>query len=81
MNSIVHDVLSALNFDEPQVFKNLVIIPILDGKDSGPDYVTLSEALERKWISIKEVSKGGSVPELRVVNKGEVPVLLLDGEE
>jgi hypothetical protein len=28
-----------------------------------------------------EVSAGGHVPELKVVNKGETPVLLLDGEE
>ena len=30
---------------------------------------------------ITEVSEGGSVPELRVVNKGDARILVLDGEE
>jgi ARG and Rhodanese-Phosphatase-superfamily-associated Protein domain len=32
-------------------------------------------------VRIVEVSEGGHVPELKIVNEGEVPVLLLDGEE
>ena len=31
--------------------------------------------------SVTEVSKGGSVPNLKVINRADVPVLLLDGEE
>ena len=33
----------------------------------GPDYITLGEALGGGSIEIREVSEGGSVPELRVV--------------
>ncbi len=32
-------------------------------------------------VTVTEVSQSGSVPELKVVNKADVPVLLLDGEE
>ena len=81
MNPSVHDVLKALQFGDPQVSRNLVIVPLLVAEARGPEYLTLSESLEQNWISIKEVSQGGSVPDLRVINKAEKPVLLLDGEE
>jgi hypothetical protein len=47
----------------------------------GPHYVTLRQALAEGRAVITEVSEGGSVPELRVVNKGDARILVLDGEE
>ena len=44
-------------------------------------YRTLSDALASSDIVITEVSAGGSVPELMVVNRGSTAVLLIDGEE
>ena len=32
-------------------------------------------------LTVTEVHEGGTVPELKVINQGEKPVLLLDGEE
>ncbi|MCX6569696.1 MAG: hypothetical protein NT147_11725, partial [Candidatus Aminicenantes bacterium] len=49
--------------------------------DGGPEYITLKEALEKGVFTVTEVSEGGSVPELMVANKGDVAVLILDGEE
>jgi len=46
-----------------------------------PRYITLRQALAEGRAVITEVSEGGSVPELRVVNKGEARILVLDGEE
>jgi hypothetical protein len=46
-----------------------------------PYYITLRQALAEGRAQITEVSEGGSVPELRVVNKGDARVLVLDGEE
>jgi hypothetical protein len=45
------------------------------------EYVTLNVVLYNNFIEIKEISEGGSVPELFVENKSDVWVLLLDGEE
>ncbi|MBD3402326.1 hypothetical protein GF420_05480 [candidate division GN15 bacterium] len=47
----------------------------------GPFYLTLGEALDDSLLEISEVSESGSVPELQVENKADLPVLLLDGEE
>jgi hypothetical protein len=44
-------------------------------------YVTLRQALAAGRARITEVSEGGSVPELRVVNGSDTRILLLDGEE
>ena len=41
----------------------------------------LTEALVQNLIAVTEVCEGGSVPELKVVNKSGTMVLILDGEE
>jgi hypothetical protein len=46
-----------------------------------PRYITLRQALGEGRAVITEVSEGGSVPELRVVNEGDARILVLDGEE
>jgi len=46
-----------------------------------PRFITLRQALAEGRALITEVSEGGSVPELRVVNKGDARILVLDGEE
>ena len=37
--------------------------------------------MEKRLIIIQEVSKEASVPELKVINQADKPVLFLDGEE
>jgi len=62
-------------------FENMTVFELLRARNGDPEYITLREALQRGVFSVTEVSEGGSVPELMVVNKGETAVLLLDGEE
>jgi hypothetical protein len=62
-------------------FENMTVFPLCFSGNGGPEYVTLKEAIERGVFVVTEVSVGGSVPELMVENKGDVAVLLLDGEE
>jgi hypothetical protein len=50
-------------------------------QEGGPRYITLREALADHSARITEVSEGGSVPELSVVNSGDTRILVLDGEE
>ena len=38
-------------------------------------------SLERNLILITEVDESGTVPELKVVNKSDTMILILDGEE
>ena len=81
MNETVSATLKGMAFADVQAFQNLAVFPILVGEASGPEYMTLPAALKKDMLEVKEVSEDGSVPEVKVLNKAEIPVLLLDGEE
>ncbi len=73
--------MSRLVLGDVQQFQNMMVVPLFTSINHGPDYLTLKEALEKALVSVVEVSLGGSVPELKVINQAELPVLLVDGEE
>lgn len=81
MDIFINNYLSKLEFGKINIFNNMGVIPLFTSIDENPQYLTLKEALEKRFLNITEVSQGGSVPELKVVNKADIPVLLLDGEE
>jgi hypothetical protein len=81
MEKVIGEFLSSLQFGEMSTHKNLSVLPVFAGRNGGPVYRTLKEALRQGTLAISEVTQGGSVPELKVVNKGDMPLLLLDGEE
>jgi hypothetical protein len=75
------DYLSKIEIGERQQFKNIAVVPLFYADAGKVDYLTLKEALDKKVISVNEVSAGGSVPELVVDVNADVNVLILDGEE
>ena len=81
MENIIKAQLEGIKFGEIQIHNHVAAIPTISTNGSGPDYWTLKEAMEKSLLTISEVSEGGHVPELKVSNKGDKPVLLLDGEE
>lgn len=81
MNLEIKNYLLNIELGELQSYKKMGVIPLKTSVRPGPEYITLKEALERNQLKVKEVSHGGSVPELKVINNAEIPVLLLDGEE
>jgi len=81
MDATIRSYLLGLKLEEPQRHKNMSVFPLITPLDGGPDYTTLKDALEKSLLSVTEVSSGGSVPELKVINTADISVLLLDGEE
>jgi hypothetical protein len=81
MNITLENTLKAFTLGDVQIFHNLAAFPILGNGVTGPEYITLGVALQMGVLKVEEVSEGGSVPEVSVTNSGEMPVLLLDGEE
>ena len=81
MNITIYQALSSLQIGRQVTFRNLTAFPLLNPTGTVPGYLTLDEALQQGRTRITEVSAGGNVPELRVVNDSSMPVLLLDGEE
>ena len=82
-NQALHggELVEALQVGERQVHGPLAVFPLRLAEADGPGYITLRQAIAQRSAVITEVSEGGSVPELRVVNKGDARVLVLDGEE
>src|ERR1043166_4001050 len=79
--TLIASQLSKLRLGETQQFKNITVIPLFSSVNHSPEYLTLKEALEKNLTTITEVGLGGSVPELKVTNLADLPVLLVDGEE
>ncbi|HOC57752.1 MAG TPA: hypothetical protein PKI20_19185 [Verrucomicrobiota bacterium] len=81
MESAVQSRLQSVQFGEAQTYKNITVLPLIAPADGRFQYCTLGEALGTWGVAITEVSAAGSVPDLMVVNRGNKPVLLIDGEE
>jgi hypothetical protein len=73
--------LDALNVLAAQVVGNMTVLPLSRDEPGETHYFTLDEALAAGAVHVTEVSESGRVPELRFRNDGDLPVLLLDGEE
>lgn len=80
MNEI-KQALGGLSISQPTIFKNLSVFPLISEAEHKADYLSLSEALRLGVAKITEISESGHVPRLSFLNKADVPVLLLDGEE
>ena len=70
-----------LTVKEPFTVQNLTVFPLFLSRLDGPTYIASSVAIERHGLEVTEISAGGSVPNLLVVNPSDFCVLLLDGEE
>jgi len=70
---IDQDLLASVVLGEMQRHGNLTVVPLFTPVNHGPEYLTLKEALENGLLTITEVSQHGTVPELRVDNRAELP--------
>ena len=79
--SFIYDLLKTIEIGSSSTFENLTMYPLLGSSEQKLSYITLDEALAAKTASVTEVSESGNVPDLLFHNDGDIPVLLLDGEE
>jgi len=75
------DYVSQVKFGDPQKYESITIIPIFAEINKVPFFITLDEALKTNGFYIKEVDQTGTVPNLKVINKLDQKVFILDGEE
>jgi len=64
---------------EPLRHGALTVVPLLAPMLAEPEWLTLAEAGDR--VQVTEIDEAGSVPNLKVANMADRPLLLLDGEE
>lgn len=78
---ILHDTLMGVAPGAPVAFGGLTVVPLVRHGAADPAWSTLDEALASQVLEAAEVTEGGAVPFIQVVNRGGEAVLLLDGEE
>ncbi|MGZ3440504.1 MAG: ARPP-1 family domain-containing protein, partial [Polyangia bacterium] len=66
----------------PITFRQLSVFPVVQTAVAvdKTQYLTLSEGLHKKLVTVAELAGGGSVNTLNVTNKSEKPLLILGGE-
>lgn len=79
MPKAISDRVHAVSPDHRQG-KQLQFVPILGRSHKQPTYELLRQET-LNFVQITEISQSGSVPELQVVNKLDVCVFLMDGQE
>jgi len=77
----INQALEGLSVGELKSAGRLAVLTLHSGKDSPSDYLLLDAAQAEGLATVSEVSEDGSVPELLLNNRAELPLFLLDGEE
>ena len=72
---------SSVRVGDPVRYKVLSLFPLFSGTEGGVEYLLSGEAFEAGLLRIGELSESGSVAALRVENRGDSRVLLIEGEE
>ena len=81
MEPVIKEYLGQIKIGRKQSYRNLALFPLLSEYAPTLDYLTLDEAFSGGLIDVGEIDQGGSVPEIKVVNRAPKRVLILDGEE
>ena len=79
----IEQFLSKISLAPRQASKHLTLWPLIRSGDARDTlrYVTLSQAASRGDVLVDELRTGAQVPHVLVVNRGDVAVLTLFGEE
>jgi hypothetical protein len=70
MEAIVKGNMEGIKLGEIQIHNHVAVIPFISADGSGPDYLTMKEAMDKQFLVVTEVTEGGAVPELKVINRG-----------
>ena len=80
MNAPLHDTIRSLRCGEAQTWRDLRLVPLF-GPSGSLQLTTLEQDIARGEARVTEVSDSGSVPQLKVWNDGDLPILILDSTE
>lgn len=78
--TFLSDFIASLQAGAIQEHENMAVFPLVMKETGDPGYLMLDEALDRGVLEVREASASGVVNEILVINKGDKPVLILDGE-
>lgn len=80
MSNGLQELLSHVSVEEPVTMGQLQVFGLRWTVDADLGYMTLDEAMTGQSLVVEEVSESGSVPTLKVTNRGDAMVFLMAGE-
>lgn len=81
MDDNIQRFLEGIKVGAKQIHRNMTVYCLLVAQEADVNFLTLDDALDKQLISVTELDQSGSVPELKVINRSNKKVLMLDGEE
>ena len=81
VTDIVKERIGGLTVGKPIIKDALGVLAVHSDRVGKVEYITYDEALKNESITVTEINEGGSVPELKLENKGNQRVLIMDGEQ
>jgi hypothetical protein len=73
--------ISSVRLGESQKYDNMELIPLFRDDKPRIEFISLKQALAEGSVKIIETTESGVVSKLKVINKGNKRVLIIDGEE
>lgn len=77
----IRGLLETLELAPPQSHGPLTVVPLLAQRPHAVSYLSLAETMAAGRLLLTELDQGGTVAEIRALNRTALPVLLVDGEE
>ncbi len=81
MDATIAGFLEQIKVGAKQTHENMTLYCLLAAEDTHQDFLSLDEALDQGALTITEVDPAGRVSELKVRNKSDRNILMLEGEE
>lgn len=78
---VLNELLDRLTVGSPQVFEEVEVFPLFSSRSESSSLLELDEALAKGLVEVTEVSDGGSVPQLNVINSSPRDVIIYDGQQ
>lgn len=81
METFIKNYFNQIKIGKDERFEGFQVFPLFSDSDYGVEYLMMKEALDKGVLIVTEVSSSGDVNKLTAVNKSDLPILLLGGEE
>jgi len=78
---LLTELLSEVTVEEPSTWSALQVFPLVHPNGHAPTCALIEELLERGEVEVAEISQGGAVPTVKVLNRSTLDALILDGTE
>lgn len=77
----LNELLDSIIIGPPQVLEDVQVFPLFSSRSQSSPLLELDEALAKGIVEVTEVSDGGNVPQLNVINSSPRDLIIYDGQQ